>query len=86
MPFTDAFLSLPTSVVSWVVGFIALVVAMYFARTSAHHMLITATRGLYKAMRLSAAAILKAENRQRVSLSKFISSGFARAIGARYEF
>ena len=29
---------------------------------------------------------LKAENQQRVCLSKFINPGFARAIGTRYEF
>ena len=63
MPFTDVFLSLPTSIVTWVVGIVGLIVAMYFARASAHQMLATATRGLYKALRLSAAAILMAEKR-----------------------
>ncbi len=63
MPIADVFTSLPNSLVSWVVWFIVLVMAMYFGRVHAHQAILSLTRALYRSLRLAATSLVRAEQK-----------------------
>ena len=61
MAFSEAFLSMPNSAFTWMALFLVIAVAMYFGRVPAHAVILSLTRGLYRAMRLAAASVMQAE-------------------------
>ncbi len=67
MSFNDLFLSVNSdpgvAVAIWLGIFIAIVIVMYFARTPAHLTIISMSRVIHNAMRLSARAVMSAESR-----------------------
>ncbi|MDH3792686.1 MAG: hypothetical protein OES41_13185, partial [Rhodospirillales bacterium] len=58
MQLADAF-SL-NSPASWVLWFVVLTLAMYFARIPAHRVILTLTRAIYRALRMSSRSVLRA--------------------------
>ncbi len=61
MPFADLyFLNSPAA---WLLWFLVLAVAMYFARLPAHRAILSLARALHRAMRLTARSMLLAEQR-----------------------
>ena len=57
MQFADIF-SL-NSPASWVLWFVVLTLAMYFARLPAHRVILTLTRAIYRALRIGGLAVMQ---------------------------
>ena len=61
MQFADIFsLSSPAS---WVLWFIVLTLAMYFARLPAHRVILTLTRAIYRALRMGGLSVMRAADK-----------------------
>jgi hypothetical protein len=61
MQFADIF-SL-NSPASWVLWFVVLTLAMYFARLPAHRVILTLTRAIYRALRIGGLSVMRAADR-----------------------
>jgi hypothetical protein len=63
MSFNDIFLIVPNPFLSGLIWFVIIVAVMYFARTPAHLAITSFCRVFHNAMRLSARAVMRAEDR-----------------------
>ncbi len=63
MAFSDVFLIVSDPVLSAIIWFVILTIVLYIARVPAHHAIISASRVLHNALRLSANSVMRAEAR-----------------------
>ncbi|SCX75216.1 hypothetical protein [Thiohalorhabdus denitrificans] len=63
MSLANVFMIVPSPILSALIWIVVLAVLLYLARTPVHRVFLSASRGLYRVLRLSAFSVLRAEKR-----------------------
>ena len=63
MSFTNVFLIVPSAFLSALIWIVLLAALLYAARAPVHRVILSASRGLHRALRMSAFSVQRAEDR-----------------------